>query len=573
MKDLSKSTIIESKTGKLGGKKGLGIDVGVVAWEQCKGYTEYTLRVRTKLFNYTVKKRYSEFYDLYYLLQKKYPKKFWPRLPERLIFGNSDPQKLEDRRQKLEVFLIAVVEIYLKDLQIREISRFIELQNENVRKLIDINESNLQLNDKCIRAYLSVLYNKDQLRCNLALFLALITRTVVEKQVVQTILCGEGAIHSVFSEAFIHDEGWNDPKMYLSKAEKPSFFSMTSQDAELCGEEGKIFQVTPLVAHYKCAMITSAILTLFEPVKCVNAAFFRNLLYSTRMECWLAAFQEHLQSPYSTACKMNCYQLLKLFLDLSNFCDINTVFTVETQREQFLCWMKAVSCVPTKAVVPLLSPGKPFALDAIIVNGVVYAEKLEQWLTRFHRTESRDLIMHNEELNYSRLSFVVEEQLRNDFIKTLTELSCAKKGFLVSSLRRSKKDSATSSIVDEKICFYKSLTNAKVTLVAFFAIYKVEKPDKTILIFVETEPESKDCAEQFHRSMCEAPAERLAHLHLVESNSGFFIVIEKNTENPDKFLVSLLLVYGFTGGDSPKYLETFHDMRKRIKFIKNCFED
>lgn len=569
MKDLAKSTLAGSKAGRQCPKKKLGIEVSILSFEDTKGYTEYTIRIRTKLFHYTFLKRYSEFQEFYNVLRRNYPQTFWPLLPKRMIFGNSDPDRLEARRKKLEAFLRDVVDMYLEDQKLREVAEFIELQNKNVRKISDISDSNLQLHDRCLKAYINLIYTKEKLQENVASFLALSAKNEMPRQVVQAILSGEGAVHSIFSEAFLHEEGCQESKMCLLKRQKSSFLSQGSHHTAGAVEDVRRTAPASPHIHYKCSVLSSCILFLFDPLRCASAALFRGLLFSTRMEYWLEAFREHLQSPHSTACRLNCYGLLKIFLELNNYCDLNTVFTQQAHKEQFQAWLRTIHAPQPGAKERGPVRGGLLALDCLVSNDVVSRQALTDCLGKLCLSERRNVLSHNTFAHYSHISLDVEKRLRPEFLSDILDMRWLSNVLQTFWADTPCEEAPASDVFGRSMVLLKSTTTSKLAIILCFCMYKVELPGKTVFFVLMETPDEKQKARYFHDYLQKNAQDALSHYKTAESKNVLFVVVEEGAEMDT---VSVALVYDTNQSDMPEKMERFQRHRRELKNVKTIYD-
>ncbi|KAM4021595.1 nischarin isoform 2-T2 [Anomaloglossus baeobatrachus] len=83
-------------------------EVKIIGSELVENYTVYIIEVSTGLYNWTVKHRYSDFYDLHEKLTSE-NKIEWSLLPPKKIIGKNSKSLVEKRQKDLEVYLQALL--------------------------------------------------------------------------------------------------------------------------------------------------------------------------------------------------------------------------------------------------------------------------------------------------------------------------------------------------------------------------------------------------------------------------------------------------------------------------------
>lgn len=540
----------------------MNLEVRIDSFATHKDHTEYAVSVKTRISMYTVSRRYSEFYQLDQMLRKRYPQKTWPRLPEWLLFGNTNRDKLELRRIKLFDYLATVVAIYAREPSIKEVANFIELRPEEARKLMDVNAANLYLNNKCMVAYLGLIYARGDIRRPLAEFAAAAMRTRVPRPVAQAILVGEGAVQSIFAYAFCTPA--------LSEAEMArvptSLFSARSGDApqqpsSLPFAGGEFFP------HYRCTVVSGVIIALFDLVGCLNAETFRAVLCTLRVHTWLGSFQEHAQAPSNTACKANCYRLIRIFLELNNFFDITEVFTSEAERDRFLCWMKAVTprSAGLKEQEALQTPFP--RMESIIRDDGIAVEFLDKTLARFSSKDNLDTVAHNMYIHFSRFSFLIDYTRMEEFVQTMRDFRWSANKL---DIRSELQEQSAGHLYDRMVYFHRR--NAHTIVTNVWNIYRVQAGEKTILVFVTEEAEPQLQQAYYDRFLEENPRARSNQLVVSENNTGVFVEIERSREDPTKLLASILIAYGFRSISGEVYYANFRSMTRTMKNIKKYYD-
>lgn len=556
MRKIWQSSLVETGTARDGPSPLLSLEVRVDSFNILQNHVEYAVSVKTRISAYTVLKRYSQFYQLDQTLRKCHSEKAWPVLPERLVFGNKDPQKLEARRTKLFEYLATAVAIYAREPSIKEVGEFIELQPEEARKLMDVNAANLYLNNKCMVAYLGLVYTRGDIRKPLAEFLGAAMRARVPQPVAQAILSGEGAVQSIFTYSFCSPvfEPTNLP---------PSLFSVDSIEL-VKASPSHTAENSP---HFRCAIMGAAILALFDLVACLNAPAFRATLRTLRINTWLGGFQEHVQSPASTACKANCYRLIRLFLELNNFFDVTEVFTSPAERDRFFFWMKMNT--PRSAELreqEVLQTPFP-KLESVIRDGLVAVEFLQSTLKRFNQKGNLNTVIHNMDIHFSRFSFLINESHLEEFVQTMQEFRWSPNKI---QIRSERGENSSPHFYDRMIYFHRR--NSRVIISNVWMIYRVKAGEKTLVVFFTEEPTPQLQQEYYDRFLEENPRARKSHITVSENNTGVFLEIDPFPEDPSKLLVSVLIVFGFRPVTGEAYYNHFRSMARIVKNIKTYYD-
>lgn len=573
----------------------------------------YTIRLYNALVDYRIKKRFSDFERLDLALRAKYPKEIFPKLPEKFYINNFDRAKIFARVTKLEKYLNELlIEFENKD-PLAEIAEFIQFKKSDIISILGFNESSFQLSSKTDRAYLKLLFQTEDLQADLEELKNLIFTLPPSMKTARLIMKGDKNIKSIISFAFdtadcnqsvveehcnltrkIRFSSFNEnqgdqqantilnKKVPLSKPMSTindttkGFFRNDQEE----GRDESILAKKPKhepYIHFTCSLVLSFLLEVLDFSKNPHAEIFRTAF--KEVEIGMANhenFKRQLCAREFTVCKINCYQLLKIYKDICrsskqfNEC---LLFSKNEEYRNFIQWYNRQSLSTRRDPIYSELEQQFPKINQLLLRESLHQDSLFQTMDFFMEKHLLNTLMVDEPKQLSKINFIIDEKNRFELIDCLLEFKWSPNILQVS--RQSSRESNVFQLDSDHIfnMYLFSLnsdsgTERKVHL-DWLKVYRVDKGERTIFLFAPQDLSAEDKEDIQLRYW---NSEEKVFISTQERDLGFFVDIEPSRDNRGKLLVSILLKYSFMDKKNEHLVSNYKYLVQRMRLVKQFCE-
>lgn len=531
----------------------------------------YNIRIHNILFDYVIQKRFSDFEALFAVLRGLFPHLILPRLPEKFFFNNFDDKKIIDRKTKLEKFLNDVVLLLMKENKLEQLFEFIELRNHNIHSVLDLNNSNFLITDKCTLEYIKLIYEKNKLERNLRNLRKSVTKQKITMQTAELMLKGSESFVGLFIVAFSHQKYFDHyldekPDMTVKKILSKSFSLEHNTSMALLSP-----LYTPNNVHHVCMFVSSFILDLLDPCKNVNAKIFREVFKDSGSTIFSGGeFKNHLCAKTDTMCKRNCYEILKIYKELSNNLDEFFLFTEVEEYRKFNTWYHKQMKALRKESLFEDAEAKFPKINDILFNNQISENFIFKIMDIFMDKQNLNLLSFEEDRNLAKLSFTINAAKKDQFVKSILDFSWSDNILKVIDNNVQESDLIyieNSQLLCMRTFFFTKEENDDHIYYTVVKFYQVARGERSVIVLAPQDPLYYD-KEQL--KMLYDPADTEDHVFISEDvDIGFFIDIEPFDDNDALSRVCLLMNYTFFNKRNETLRKSFEYFKKRIGAIKN----
>lgn len=531
----------------------------------------YSIRMHNILFDYVIYKRFSEFEVLYAKLRELFPNLILPRLPEKFFFNNFDEGKIIERKAKLEKFLNDLILLLMKDNNLGQLFEFIELRTHKMHSVLDLNNSNFLITDKCALEYIKLIYEKNKLEKNIRRLRSSIMKQKVNMSTVELMLKGSESFVGLFVIAFSHQKYFEHyldekPDLTAKKAQSKSFSMEHNTSMPIMGS----YTSVPTV-HHTCMIVSSFILDLLDPCKNTNAKIFRDVFKDSGSTIFSSAeFKGHLCAKTDTMCKRNCYEILKIYKDLSNNLDEFFLFTEVDEYRKFNTWYhKQMKTLRKESLFDDAEAKFPNIKD-ILFNNQISENFIFKIMDIFMDKQNLNLLSFEEDRNLAKLSFDIKTSKREEFIKSIADFSWSSN--VVKLIDHSMQDSdiiyiENSQMLCMRTLFFKKEDHDGFIFYTTVKFYNITKGDRMIVLLA---PQDSMCNSQENAKILYDPNYDGDDIFVTEDiDIGFFIDMEPFEDNETRLRVSLLMNHSFFNKKRESSRATFDYFKSRIRTIRD----
>jgi len=573
----------------------------------------YTIRLYNVLVDYRIKKRFSDFERLDLALRAKYPKEIFPKLPEKFYINNFDRSKILARMTKLEKYLNELlVEFENKD-PLAEIAEFIQFKKSDMISILGFNESSFQLSSKTDRAYLKLIFQTEDLQVDLEELKNLIFTLPPSMKTARLIMKGDKNIKSIISFAFdtadCNQSVIEDHRNMTRKIRFSSFNENNGHQPTNALINRKVLMPKPMMTitdstkgfykneeesapeesiltneikqepyiHFTCSVVLSFLLEVLDFSKNPHAEIYRTAF--KEMEIGVANhenFKRHLCAREFTICKINCYQLLKIYKDICrsskqfNEC---LLFSKNEEYRNFIQWYNRQSLNTRRdAIYSELEQQFP-KINQLLLRESLHHDSLFQTMDFFMEKHLLNTLMVDEPKQLSKINFIIDEKNRFELIDCLLEFKWSPNILQVS--RQSSRESNFFQLDSDHIfnlylftLHGDSETERKVHL-DWLKVYRVDKGERTVFLFAphDLSPEDKEDIQSRYWN-----SEEKVFISTQERDLGFFVDIEPSRDQRGKLLVSILLKYSFMDKKNEHLMTNYKYLVRRMRLVKRFCE-
>lgn len=534
-------------------------------------FVSYTIRIHNILFDYMIQKRFSDFEGLYSKLRDLFPHIILPRLPEKFFFNNFDEKKIQERRAKLEKFLNDAILLLMKENKVEQIFEFIELRNHNMHSVIDLNNSNFLITDKCTLEYIKLIYEKNKLERNLRNLRQSVMKQKVSVSTAELMLKGSDSFVGLFVIAFSHQKYFDH---YLD--EKPDLTIKKVLSKSFSIEHNvpvPVMYSTPGTSnvHHVCMFVSSFILDLLDPCKNVNAKTFREVFKDSGSAIFSGAeFKNHLCAKIDTMCKRNCYEILRIYKELSNNLDEFFLFTEVEEYRKFNTWYhKHMKTLRKESLFEDAESKFPKITD-ILFNNQISENFIFKIMDIFMDKLNLNLLSFEEDRNLVKLSFTINASKKDQFILSIINFSWSDNVLKV--INNDIKDSDIMYIENSQLLcirtfFFTKEGHDNTIFYTIIKFYQVIRGDRVIIVLAPQDASyyNKDQLKFLYDPEYSGNDDFMTE----DVDIGFFIDIEPFEDDETRLRVCLLMNYTFFNKKNDNLRKSFEYFKKRIKVIKN----
>ena len=538
---------------------------------ESRAFVAYSIRVHNILFDYTIVKRFSDFEALYARLRALFPRLLLPQLPEKLIFSNFDERKISERKGKLERFLNEVIALLVREGALEQLFEFLELSSHNMHSLLDLNNSNFLITDKCTLEYIKLIYEKDKLERNLRNLREVLARQKVSAQTAELMLKGSDSFVGLFVVAFSHHKYFDaylyeKPDLSARKPQSKSFSLEHHQSVAHAQQPRSAGNV-----HHACMVVSAFILDLLDPSKSSNAKVFRDVFKDAGAAIFSGAeFRHHLCAKGSTMCKRNCYEILKIYKELSNNLDEFFLFSEVDEYRKFATWYAKQARALRKE--PLFEDAEAAfpRVDDILFNNEICEDFIFTLMDVFMDKRNLNLLSLQEDKNIATLSFTIRGTRRDAFVKSLLDFAWLENVLKVVDNSMVESDLMyvdNAQLLCMRTYFLaKGRGDARVHY-AMSKFYAVSRGERCIIVVAPQDP-SAYSREQLS-VLYDAEGAPQSEYVPQANDFGFFVDIEPYESDAELARVSLLVNYMFLDKKNDSAKKRFEHFKKSIVAIKN----
>ncbi len=576
-------------------------------------FVQYTIRLQNKLLEYRIKKRFSDFEKFDASLRLKYPQEIFPQLPEKFYINNFDRSKILLRMSKMERYLNELLIQFESKEPMADISEFIGLKKQDMLSILDVNQSSYQFNTKADLAFVRLIYQTEDLQTNLDELKHLIFSSPPSIKTARIIMKGDKSIKSIIAFAFDSPEyaspadddqkapqrkkrfsSFNENKAQIITPDnlnnrkgglgKPTLTmiegsknqSKVSEDniseENLLGSDSKKYDC---YIHFTCSVVLSFILEILDYGKNPHAEIYRSAF--REVEIGISDhenFKRHLSAREFTICKINCFQLLKVYKDVCRSSrQINEwlLFSKNEEYRNFMQWYNRQGHSSRKE--PIYSDqDQPFPkITQLLLRESLHRDSLFKTMDFFMEKHSLNTLMVDDPKHLSKLNFLISKGNRNELIESLLFFKWSPNIIQVNrnySIESNKLDLDSDHQLDLYIFSHDNLESKKVNLDCL-KVYQVNKGDRTVLLFA---PQDIDSAKKTDIERRFWSSKDSVFISVEERDLGFFVDIVEYPEDKNKLLISILLHYSFMDKKNERLILNYKQFVGKMRLVKKYCE-
>lgn len=559
----------------------------------------YQIRLHNLLVDYKIKRRFSDFEKLDTVLRQTSTHLTIPKLPSKFMFKNFEATKLKIRIERLETYLNEILidfdfndpDPYLRD--------FIELKTNELLKIGDVNQSNYLFRTKADFFYVQLIYQSEQFSDELEELKSCLISSQPSIQTVKLIFNGKNSIQSIFHFAFGTREidsksGYNyatksmqsSSQIGIQKKIDPIAQKKMSFNDKIKREFSQMFtkvecQIPEKINnefHLKCSTVTSFILELLDYARNPYAQMFRNVFCEMNIENFEQTnITKHLSCAEFTKCKMNLYDLLKIYKDISKSSRQNNeclLFPENEEYKNFCNWYNSQSNSMQKENC-LLDNCRSFPkIKDIISRENIQKEPLFKAMDYYMDKQNINCITHDESNKMTKCCFLINESNKNKMIELFMTFEWNPN--VLKIYRRDPENVRVPSFNTSLLNLFYVLSirptqDPRRIYIALMKVHYIESSSRWIYVMSPTDISK----EQFNEIKTEYlktpdldPGTKLT-FELQELDLGIFLDIEKSKKVEGKLIVSIILHYSFLDKRNESLYSYFQYLTGRTKdFMK-----